>query len=445
MLDEMNVGISGDAKILMNDNSFALLSDIECGCRVQTLSITPTSSLVSPSFLANIHLMETSIQGLSHFDTPLTYQFIRLNHNLVLGSDQQLLLKVSGGYRYVSCAKLKPEDQVKGSQGDTRITAVHFCEKPQLTVRIKPRAELIILKLGSSDVMVRANRMLQWKGVKCSRKLPYHFTVDMVQKFWSSFSGHGDWPSDVRILTSQTGVEPGQKTLLYCRKEPDNTETAIGAHTNILLTCIDDEEHQMTYDRRIFVTFAALSFFSRKHACPEDLLKPLIELNSISKTRMCDSLIFNKPGSWTYNAQRLESPNGLPRDEFGKLLKELLPIEHPPHNWKRWSSLQFDDAVEIHRPYQFSLAFENDDRPGWVTEKIINAFLAGCIPIYRGTSDVTDYFNPNAFIDARNFTSIKQLANYVKDVHASPTLMRNYLAQPPCNPYNLQKLFYWLY
>jgi len=41
---------------------------------------------------------------------------------------------------------------------------------------------------------------------------------------------------------------------------------------------------------------------------------------------------------------------------------------------------------------------ENQDSPGYITEKIINAFAAGAVPIYWGTREVFDLFNRNAFI-----------------------------------------------
>lgn len=41
---------------------------------------------------------------------------------------------------------------------------------------------------------------------------------------------------------------------------------------------------------------------------------------------------------------------------------------------------------------------ENTDAPGYVSEKILHAFLAGTIPIYFGSRLVFDIFNAKAFI-----------------------------------------------
>jgi hypothetical protein len=41
---------------------------------------------------------------------------------------------------------------------------------------------------------------------------------------------------------------------------------------------------------------------------------------------------------------------------------------------------------------------ENRQANGYITEKILNAFLAGCVPIYYGTTEIFDIFNKRAFI-----------------------------------------------
>jgi len=48
--------------------------------------------------------------------------------------------------------------------------------------------------------------------------------------------------------------------------------------------------------------------------------------------------------------------------------------------------------------YRFALVMENTKKDGYITETIINAFLAGCVPIYYGTQEIFDIFNSQAFI-----------------------------------------------
>lgn len=56
------------------------------------------------------------------------------------------------------------------------------------------------------------------------------------------------------------------------------------------------------------------------------------------------------------------------------------------------------------KDYMFCVCFENERGNGYVTEKITDAFMAGCIPIYWGDPKVTEDFNPKSFINANDRT-----------------------------------------
>lgn len=52
--------------------------------------------------------------------------------------------------------------------------------------------------------------------------------------------------------------------------------------------------------------------------------------------------------------------------------------------------------------YRFSVAIENGSYATYFTEKILDCFATGTIPIYRGAPDIAEHFDPNGilFIDA---------------------------------------------
>ena len=54
--------------------------------------------------------------------------------------------------------------------------------------------------------------------------------------------------------------------------------------------------------------------------------------------------------------------------------------------------------IDHFQPYRFCLVMENTYLAGYVTEKILNAFLAGCVPIYYGSTEVFDLFHRDSFI-----------------------------------------------
>jgi hypothetical protein len=53
--------------------------------------------------------------------------------------------------------------------------------------------------------------------------------------------------------------------------------------------------------------------------------------------------------------------------------------------------------VDFYRRGKFAITMENNDKPYYVTEKLVNGLRAGVIPIYWGTSRVTEFFNPRRF------------------------------------------------
>jgi hypothetical protein len=59
---------------------------------------------------------------------------------------------------------------------------------------------------------------------------------------------------------------------------------------------------------------------------------------------------------------------------------------------------QWPENYKIFTQYRFCLVLENRLHAGYITEKILNAFLGGCIPIWYGTPDVWDVFNRDAFL-----------------------------------------------
>ena len=48
--------------------------------------------------------------------------------------------------------------------------------------------------------------------------------------------------------------------------------------------------------------------------------------------------------------------------------------------------------------YMFSVAIENGNYESYFTEKILDCFVTGTIPIYRGSPDIANYFNPDGII-----------------------------------------------
>ena len=78
---------------------------------------------------------------------------------------------------------------------------------------------------------------------------------------------------------------------------------------------------------------------------------------------------------------------------------------------------KIDNKNETLKKYKFSICYENaKGYPGYITEKIFDCFLAGCVPVYLGAPNITDFIPSNTFIDKRNFKTYGELYKFMKNM-----------------------------
>ncbi|MEN6414179.1 MAG: glycosyltransferase [Veillonellales bacterium] len=69
--------------------------------------------------------------------------------------------------------------------------------------------------------------------------------------------------------------------------------------------------------------------------------------------------------------------------------------------------------------YRYCICYENGAINGYITEKIFDCFVAGCVPIYLGAPDITKYIPANTFIDRRTFGSYEEMHRYISGIGES--------------------------
>jgi hypothetical protein len=74
------------------------------------------------------------------------------------------------------------------------------------------------------------------------------------------------------------------------------------------------------------------------------------------------------------------------------------------------------DKLTLLAGYRFALVFENTRFPGYISEKLFQCFFSRCIPIYSGAPDIAQHVPPEAFIDARQFSSLVELERFVRGI-----------------------------
>lgn len=108
-----------------------------------------------------------------------------------------------------------------------------------------------------------------------------------------------------------------------------------------------------------------------------------------------------------------------------------------------------DDKRAFLNEYKFSMAFENSSYSGYCTEKLMQAFSAGNVPIYWGDPSVIENFNEKAFINCCGL-SMEEAIDRVKEIDNNDELYLKMLSEPALVNYNyreqtMEDLSKWLY
>jgi hypothetical protein len=77
---------------------------------------------------------------------------------------------------------------------------------------------------------------------------------------------------------------------------------------------------------------------------------------------------------------------------------ERLKDDNRIHFYGSGCEKQIDYKIEGLKPYMFSIVIENSIESDYFTEKILDCFLTGTIPIYVGSRTTSDYFDENGII-----------------------------------------------
>lgn len=108
------------------------------------------------------------------------------------------------------------------------------------------------------------------------------------------------------------------------------------------------------------------------------------------------------------------------------------------------SNAPVNEKHSVAKNYQYMLCLENDLYPGYVTEKLVEAYVCETIPLYWGNTEGNFYLNSQSFSNLCDFKDIATWAKYVdsisepkyREIYEQPLL----LSEPPIQ-LHLTKLF----
>ena len=85
--------------------------------------------------------------------------------------------------------------------------------------------------------------------------------------------------------------------------------------------------------------------------------------------------------------------------------------------WNNTIGFRVTDKLDFIKNYKFNLAIENTKATGYVTEKLLEPFVARTVPIYWGCSNwAKKEFGEGGYIDISDFDTIDRAVEYIRKV-----------------------------
>ena len=121
------------------------------------------------------------------------------------------------------------------------------------------------------------------------------------------------------------------------------------------------------------------------------------------------------------------------RETFFDRLARRMEIVSPSVSRNNHPSIgsSHPDKLAFLRHFRFNIAFENEAFPRYLTEKIADAFTAGCIPIYHGDPLVEGTFSPAAFVHVRDESDFGESVERIVEIDRDPTRLATLRNEAP--------------
>lgn len=115
------------------------------------------------------------------------------------------------------------------------------------------------------------------------------------------------------------------------------------------------------------------------------------------------------------------------------------------NGYPNWRGYLKSPKRELLKNYKFCFCFENmADQYGYMTERLIECFYSGCVPIYLGPKNICDYVPQECFVNRFDFSSYEEIykfmnamdeATYKKYISAA----NDFINSPKAEPFTTRK------
>ncbi len=109
-------------------------------------------------------------------------------------------------------------------------------------------------------------------------------------------------------------------------------------------------------------------------------------------------------------------------DLRGKLKRSLSSLRVKLYGYKPFPSYRGEvrDKSSVLRRSKFAYCYENTIGPdNYITEKIFDSFLSGCVPVYWGANNVLEHIPKECFVDRRGYRDTAEVHEFLLSISPS--------------------------
>lgn len=163
----------------------------------------------------------------------------------------------------------------------------------------------------------------------------------------------------------------------------------------------------------------------------EENYKDIDERKLLSRRKFCSFIYNNESTGHGAKLRKIFCKQLMQYKEIdcpGKVLhnmdSNLLSNRMDPENWHNSKILFISN-------YKFNIAFENSEAPGYITEKLVDCYMANTVPIYWGSSGDVYPYPKESMICANDYKTVDELIARIQEVDNDDELYIKILGANP--------------
>jgi hypothetical protein len=132
--------------------------------------------------------------------------------------------------------------------------------------------------------------------------------------------------------------------------------------------------------------------------------------------------------------------------QWGKIKRRFIRLGSQLFGLKPFPSYkgEIENKADVYGFSKFAYCYENAyDLPNYITEKIFDCFMSGCVPVYWGSNTISEHIPESCYIDRKRFSSTAHVHQYLESITESQyqhyqDRIYDFLISPECNKFKTE-------